>query len=298
MKAHIAAVVLISIAAVATHAAGRKAIDVPLTKGALISASAIDDDGRGWLAVATPEPWRTDLYRISRDGAARDASLDGVIVKGIRPLAGADRYLIQGAAKSGPFWRVVHAEGGRLHTLWDSSRIPASFRAGEHLVAVSEDASRWAVASFDERELRVAIGLTNREKPRTTIVVESPPVELPDGFEYDGAGLEFAGGAGDEARIAVLWRGRVFVIDGEKIVASFVPPNGGASLTFDAAKSTLTAISSRTAAAYDTRDLTKPATVTEIANTGRGTRIVSRGGKSVLELPEASQSRTVYLHTD
>ncbi len=298
MNARIAAVVFVSVAAVAIHAAGRRAIDVPLTKGALISASTIDDQGRGWLAVATPEPWRTDLYRISSTGATRDTSLDGVIVKSIRQLSGNERYLLQGAAQSGPFWRVVNFENGRWTTMWDSNRIPASVRTDEHLVAVSDDATQWAAASFDDRQLRVTFGATKAEKPRTTVSVESDPVELPDGFEYDGAGLEFVGGTGDKPLVAALWRGRIFIMDGEKIVARFVPPNGGASLAFDRATSTLTALSSRTAAAFDMRDFAKAPRVTELSHPGRGTRVVSRGGKSVLELPEASQSTTVYLHVN
>ena len=347
MNSRIAAVVVLSAATLALHGAPQsRAIEVPLAKRALISASAIDDQGRGWLAVATPQPWRTDLYRLSPEGATKDATISGVIVKGIRQLAGRERYFIHGAqsdAKGGSsaFFRVVSAEDGKLSTVWDSSRLPAVLRTDEYLVAVSDDARQWALASITDRQLRVTFGTTNADKPRTTITVDSDPVPLPDGFEYDGAGLEFIGRSGDKPLVAALWRGRVFIMDGESVVSRLVPPNGGASLAFDATSSTLWSLTSRSAAAFDVRDVKKPARVTmlagehgratqvhplvggrlalsmldrgvlvsdiEDANGNRvrkafnrsgahGTLVVSRSGKAVLELPQASESRTVYLH--
>ncbi|HEX8619432.1 MAG TPA: hypothetical protein VF911_17760 [Thermoanaerobaculia bacterium] len=346
MNARIAAVVMLS-ATFALEAAPRTvAIEVPLGEEGLISASAIDDRGRGWIAVATPEPWRTDFYRIGPDGATRDARIAGSIVKSIRQLAGRERYFIHEARShanggASAFFRVVEAHGGKLTTLWDSDRLPANVRTDEFLVTVSDDARQWASASITDHEVRVTFGTTAATKPRTTVSVASEPVPLPDGFEYDGAGLEFIQRAGDKPLVAALWRGRIFIIDGERVVARLVPPNGASSLAFDSTSSTLWALSSRSAAAFDVRDVTKPAKVTILSGDhgratevspldgarlamtmidrgvlvsdvedGNGNRVrksfnrsgthgrlvVSRGGNAILEQPDASRSRTVFLH--
>lgn len=349
MNARMAVVAVLCATGLILRAAPQsRSIEVPLQKHAMISASVVDDQGGGWLAVATPKPWRTDLYRLSPNGVTRYATIPDAVVKNIWQLAGRDRYFIHGAQSnanggSSAFFRVVDAGDKGLSTLWDSSRLPASVRTDDYLVAVSDDATEWASASIEERQLRVTFGSTSADKPRTTISVEASPVALPDGFEYDGAGLEFIGRSGGKPLVAALWRGRLFVMNGERIVAQVVPPNGGASLEYDPASSTLWVFTSRSAAAFDVRDLTKAAKVTmltgdrgratqvfplaggrlamavvdrgvlvsdiEDANGNRvrktfshsgaqGTLVVSRGGKTVLELPQASESRTVYLHTN
>jgi len=347
MNWRIAAVVVLGIAGLILRAEPQvHPIEVPLQKHALISASAVDDEGRGWLAVATPEPWRTDVYRVSPGGLTHRATIRDAVVKRIQQLAGRERYFIHGAQSdpnggSSVFYRVVAIGDEGISTLWDSGRLPASLRTEEHLVAVSDDAAEWASASIEDRNLRVTFGSTSADKPRTTISIESSPIALPQGFEYDGAGLEFIGRSGGKTLVAALWRGRVFVMDGERIVAQTVPPNGGASLAYDPASSTLWVITSRSVAGFDARDLTKPAKVTMLtSNHGRATQVfplaggrlavasvdqgllvtdiedangkrvrrsfsrsgangtlaVSRGGKSVLEMPQASESRTVFLH--
>lgn len=224
-------------------AASSMTVPLPERAGSIVSATGIRDDATAWIAIATPEPWRTEVLRVSPDGTRTRIAVPDGIVKDVQPLTDG-RLALTVAEAGGPSFRVVDRD---FRVQWSSRLLPARLfeRAGEHLVRFSSDGSRWALLAFDDNRIAVTVGSTGSHVPETTTTLRAD-AGRPHGV-YDSVDVAFT----SPEDLAVLWRGRIYVLDKATTLAkTLAPAAGGAFLEYDAGSRTLWAFTPESASAF------------------------------------------------
>ncbi|HEX7153943.1 MAG TPA: hypothetical protein VF618_20810 [Thermoanaerobaculia bacterium] len=259
-------------------------IPIPGTGQAAVSATAVRDDATAWIAVATPEPWRSEVLHVNGSGVQSRIAVPNAIVKEIRPLADG-RLAVTVTDSRGPSFRIVD---DHFRPSWDSRDLPRKLLASdEQLVRFNDDGTRWALLTWDDDQIAITVGSTKSHTPETTTTLR--PKAAPVEGVYDSVDVAFT----SAEDIAVLWRGRVYVLeDSTRLTKTLAPGGGAAFLEWDARTRTLAAFTTNSTSTFrvDGNDR-KPAAIGPGRDRPRGTR-TSPSGNAWLDV----QHRTVTLH--
>lgn len=221
-------------------------LDLKLAANEWISAAEIADDASGTIVIAQTQPRATRLVRFRGSEVLSATPVPGFAINHFEALpAAGGRFLAGGsvdAANGGAYvYRLMDWRGGAPSVLWDSRQLPARALDDDPYIRMSPDARLWGTVSQRGGVLRFTWGEVDAPAPRATITIESENVERPDGFVFDGADLVFVRSKGASPMVAVLWSGRVYVLDlaAGSVTAVLAPPLGGSTLLFDRGKDVL-----------------------------------------------------------
>lgn len=181
---------------------------VPTNKGEWIGAYVASDDGSSILSVNNAKTRQSRLMRVSSEGVTVIATLAGITVNHMMPLADG-KYEIGGGTGTDYVKRVITLGNGAPVTTWDSSKLTNRGAS----VSISPDGSKWvAMIGHGPAIMELQFGDTSSYKPSLSIRLSSASV-IPRNaarFTADGEGVQYLRTNPDA--VAVVWRGMVYVV--------------------------------------------------------------------------------------
>ncbi|HEX9981667.1 MAG TPA: hypothetical protein VGF69_00250 [Thermoanaerobaculia bacterium] len=231
-----------------------------------VSATLLRDDGSGIVVVAGNQPRHGRFVLFDAAGRSRTVTLEGMSVNAIAPVGEGSRYFISGAVgtgdEAGYYARLVDIRNDRIETIWDSSVLGAALSRAEPVLEIDRTGRQWAVLTRKGNSgftLRTGSPSSKHGGRKTDINFQShgTPGPLPPRFAADAIDVEFVDSNPADPTVAVLHRGRVYLVSMTSggIRAVLQPPRGGNVLRWDAPAQTLWVEASAEWSSFDLREL-------------------------------------------
>jgi hypothetical protein len=199
-----------SVVFAAPFGAGRSIV-VGLKASEHISASAVNDDGSGVLALTSPRTSSSRLTIFKSDGTSSERKIADMRINHVTALSPTSLFVGGSAPGSGYSFRLLNVSPSDVTTVWDSTHLSIGKR--DHMVVPSADGVLWAAVQPSRGKLVVMIGAFPKYEPSLTVEI-SPNRDVAKELHLDSeyASVLFVNSDAARPFVAVQWLGASYLI--------------------------------------------------------------------------------------